>query len=446
MRRAEALWAALPAAVRYPLLASGSGSARLLRIAETLAGAINAASFDPPLEPVLCDLAAHAWETDLFNPKSASLALQLHGQLPFFRPESAAFCRSCAVQSTNFLDTGKSVAAMLERGDTEGAKRVLSAMDAKEPGNPFWLRFAMHLGLLGNELDWYEPWLARPFLPPGFASWFRADYCFARGAWDAALPLYRKAFAATGLTETLARAGECASRLGRREEAAAFWKEAVSRRPWQINLLLRLADCAARTDGPGELPPGKGAIFLYSWNNAAELDATLASLAASDRDGAGVVVLDNGSADATAAVIAAWAGRFGECFRSIALPVNVGAPAARNWLLGDRAAQEADWVVFLDDDARLPRDWLRFFGTSVAAFPRAGVHGCRVVDAASPLRVQSVDLHFEPQVLAGGGACPNDALFLRGGAYRPLRFRPVRVSAPGRFRDRLLPSADAQEP
>ena len=403
MKHAAALWASLPAAVRYPLLASGSGVTRLLRIAETLAGAIN--SDQPgivPLEPALCDMVAHAWEADIFHRKAAALTRQLHTQMPFLFPGTAAFCTNCATLRTNFLDVGQSVAAALETGDTESAKKLLSLMAAKEPENLFWFRFAMHLGLFCNELDWYEPWLSHGSLPLAFAGQVRADYCFARGSWDAALPLYRNAFTETGLTGNLVRAGECALRLGDRAQAAALWKVSAGRRPWQIHLLLRLDDLLRGRDMPGAIPPGRGEIFLYSWNNGDELDATFASLAASDTGSAAITVLDNGSRDATGDVIAAWRARFGERFRSITLPVNVGAPAARNWLLGTRAAGEADWVVFLDDDIVLPPEWLRYFGASMAAHADAVVHGCRIVDAAVPLRAQSVDFHFEPQVLSNG--------------------------------------------
>lgn len=398
------VWKALPPAVRYPLLANGSGAGRLLRIARSLADAVNAGSPSSNiLEGVLCDMVAHAWEINPFARNAAALVLQLHEQMRFLTPPVAAFCAACGALRTDFLDEGRAVGAMLDAGDTGGAKAALGGMAGKEPGNLFWFRFAAHLGFFWNELDWFEPWLETPSLPPFAAAGFRADLFFARSEWERALALYRESFSVSGLAETLVRAGECAKKAGRRELAAGLWKEALSRRPWQVNLVHRLYDLEHDRDLPGAVPRGRGEIFLYSWNNARELDQTLASLAESETGNAAVTVLDNGSRDGTGEVIAAWAGKLGGRFCPVTLPVNIGAPAARNWLLGPGMAADADWVVFVDDDAVLPRDWLRFFGKSMEAFPGAAVFGCRVADAHAPLRAQSVDLHFEPRVTPQGG-------------------------------------------
>ncbi|MDL2210122.1 glycosyltransferase family 2 protein, partial [Desulfovibrio sp. OttesenSCG-928-O18] len=309
------VWKALPPAVRYPLLVNGSGADRLLRIAHTLADAVNADSSDPDiLKNVLCDTVTHAWELDPFAQNAAGLVLQLHAQMPFLTPSAAAFCAACKALRTDFLDQGKAVGAMLEAGDTDSAKAVLERMAEKEPGNLFWFRFAAHLGFFWNELDWFEPWLATPTLPPAIAARFRADYFFARSAWDKARTLYASAFAETGLTECLVRAGECAKRAGQRETAAELWHEALARRPWQVNLVHRLHDLEQNRDLPGNVPPGNGEVFLYSWNNARELDKTLASLAASETGNAAFTALDNGSRDGTGEVVAAWADRLGDRF------------------------------------------------------------------------------------------------------------------------------------
>ncbi len=85
------------------------------------------------------------------------------------------------------------------------------------------------------------------------------------------------------------------------------------------------------------------------------------------------------------------------------MPVNLGAPVARNWLRAQPEVAAADWVAYLDDDALVPPDWLERFGQAVALDPDASAWGCRVVDAAPPPRVQSADLHVCLRPGAGEG-------------------------------------------
>ena len=124
-------------------------------------------------------------------------------------------------------------------------------------------------------------------------------------------------------------------------------------------------------------------------------DATLEALHASELYGCPITVLNNGSTDNTAEILKNWHERTDVDLRVITLPVNIGAPAARNWLLGTEQARAADWVVFLDDDALVPKDWLGLFGRAMHNYPAAAVVGCRIHSAAAPMALQSVDLHFE---------------------------------------------------
>jgi GT2 family glycosyltransferase len=143
-------------------------------------------------------------------------------------------------------------------------------------------------------------------------------------------------------------------------------------------------------------------VLLYSWNKAEFLQLALEALVASDLGDALVVVLDNGSSDGTPAMLRSWKERLGGRMLLVALPCNIGAPAARNWLLSLPETRACDWVAFLDDDAIVPPDWLRYFGRVMRAFPSGAVYGCRVVDHANPLSMQSADLHLEAGGPAGG--------------------------------------------
>jgi len=41
----------------------------------------------------------------------------------------------------------------------------------------------------------------------------------------------------------------------------------------------------------------------------------------------------------------------------IELPVNIGAPAARNWLIARDETWQSDYIAFLDDDITMPENW-----------------------------------------------------------------------------------------
>lgn len=189
---------------------------------------------------------------------------------------------------------------------------------------------------------------------------------------------------------------ECLLALGKREEACSCLRAALALSPWRVGQMLRLFDLESGADQALAPLPGPVAILLYSWNKAGELDATLESLAASDLPwqdgGAAVWVLDNGSSDETPNVLERWKQRLGARLTTLRLPVNVGAPAARNWLLSLPELAAYPFLCFLDDDVSLPADWLYRLGFAVQAYPSASVWGCRVVDEGNALVAQSVDL------------------------------------------------------
>lgn len=114
------------------------------------------------------------------------------------------------------------------------------------------------------------------------------------------------------------------------------------------------------------------------------------------------------STDATADVMRVWGDRMGrDRFVPVRLAVNVGAPAARNWLMQLPQVAACEYTAYLDDDAAVPADWLRHFARAVALRPEAAAWGCRVVDWHSPGLVQSAALHMVPPSRDGrrGGRC-----------------------------------------
>ncbi|WP_300164421.1 glycosyltransferase family 2 protein [Solidesulfovibrio sp.] len=176
----------------------------------------------------------------------------------------------------------------------------------------------------------------------------------------------------------------CLAELGRAGDALAVLRPLWRAEPWHPGLSLRLhalrhplplADLDAR--------PGRLFVFLYTFDRAGLLEATLQSLARSGLGPARVVVLDNGGADDTAAVCRRAAALFPPGrFTSLRLPVNVGAPAGRNWLAAVSGVGEGDLAAYVDDDVTLPPDWLPGLVAALAADPDADVAGARVVCAA----------------------------------------------------------------
>ncbi|MCB5272434.1 MAG: glycosyltransferase [Candidatus Cloacimonetes bacterium] len=129
-------------------------------------------------------------------------------------------------------------------------------------------------------------------------------------------------------------------------------------------------------------------IFIYSWNKAAELEVTLRSLAATDYPNYKVFILNNGSDDGTAELLATLPPQLFREYKVITLPINIGAPAARNWLYVDPETSEAEYIAYFDDDIEVQPDWLVLLLQSLLQNPRAGVVGAKIINASNPKTVQ----------------------------------------------------------
>jgi GT2 family glycosyltransferase len=423
-----AVWAALPPALHKRLLFPADDPSLLLRLAQDHLGAMTAPSRREILAPVFADMVLCAFESTFLDPQAASALSQVQKQIPFLPPEAAAFAARLASAAPASPEDGKEAERLLAKRNIQALQAFLDEKRHREKDPLFWLGPARRLGIHLGEGDWYEPWLASCALPEPVARILRADWHFSRRDWDQAAAGYEAALSRMPLPGLEIRLGECLRRLGQREKAAGMWQRALARRPWQINLILRLTDCLQGRDLPGDIPPGKGHILLYSWNHEADLRQTLDSLAQSRLGSARVLALDNGSSDGTSILLRAFARRMGDAAEVISLPVNIGAPAARNWLLAHERVRDSDWAVFLDDDALVPPDWLEYFGAALKAYPQAGIIGCRVVEKAAPLTIQSADLHFDLQdeTLRTGTHPGNNVLndYIRGadfGQYSYLR-------------------------
>jgi glycosyltransferase involved in cell wall biosynthesis len=117
-------------------------------------------------------------------------------------------------------------------------------------------------------------------------------------------------------------------------------------------------------------------VCVPTYNRALSLARTLDTLAAQigvNWANVEVVVVDNNCTDDTANVVAAAAAR---------LPVRrvveqaQGSSQARNRAL---AVSRGRWIIFIDDDVLLERNWLRSYGEAFEVFPEASFAGGRIV-------------------------------------------------------------------
>ncbi|PKN08446.1 MAG: glycosyl transferase family 2 [Deltaproteobacteria bacterium HGW-Deltaproteobacteria-8] len=190
-------------------------------------------------------------------------------------------------------------------------------------------------------------------------------------------------------------------RLGRAETGRALLAGVFASLPWHTHLGLKLH---ALSSPPPMARPGAAAdaaILLYSWNKADLVRQTLESLAGTDIAGARIWALDNGSTDGTGEAMEAAKALFPpDVLNVVRVPVNIGAPAARNWLLSLPEVRARAWAVFLDDDVLLPQAWLsRLLGAGMAddlSGGRCGAVGCRIVSASLPTGLQSADYQLFP--------------------------------------------------
>lgn len=180
---------------------------------------------------------------------------------------------------------------------------------------------------------------------------------------------------------SLSRAAEMHRRQGDIDQALALYGRALELAPLQHPYALRMQALRAPfVPDHGLVDSKRVCIYLYSYNKGQVLGETLESLSHCAIGPARLKILLNGCTDDSAAVAA----RARELFprnevEIISLPVNIGAPAARNWLLAQPATKESEYVAFLDDDVYLQPDWLAHLLTVAESDPRIGNVGCKVV-------------------------------------------------------------------
>ena len=335
-----------------------------------------------------------AWEEDPLDGDLAASLLQLEGRRPCFDLELKQILTLVSRHWAKPETIANYQAYIAAKQFEQGLVLVRQAL-REAPDNLFWRQQAITLcEMLGHAQ------LAQVFLksgPTGLAPLFaflRGNMHFQLGNWEQAEKEYSSA--PENMLLPYERRAEALERLGKIEKASGLRSLVLRQKPWHTTLALRTYETFRKQPLLSTLPKASTAVLTYSFNKAGNLDGCLESLAASsgwDK----IFALNNGSTDQTAVVLQAWENKIGkDRFQIIPLPVNVGAAAARNWLITEASRYSFDFAAFLDDDVLLPPDWLDCFATARSLFPGAGVWGCRVVDSAAPYLAQSADMHILP--------------------------------------------------
>ncbi|MFV0421825.1 glycosyltransferase family 2 protein [Oleidesulfovibrio sp.] len=338
-----------------------------------------------------------AWEAEPLDGGTASQLLALDSMQPFLSP-SVRNAAAAVKESWKQPEDLRYLNRLLQKRDAELTLSYLDKQATKDSANTFWMQQHLAVAAYEGMFDRGMAAIASATLPEPVKKRLLADWKFLQRDFEGAAVLYEQAWSESSpeVTEHLIRRAEALIRAGARDDATRVWKSALVRRGWDSSLTLRLHDVLTGFDMKKTKPEGRGAVLLYTWNKDSALDIALGSLFASELYDAGIVVLNNGSTDETPAVLQKWQQTFGERMHVVTLPCNVGAPAARNWLMHLSELDDCSWVAYLDDDVDLPVDWLGRLGAVKQEFADAAAWGCRVVDHANPALMQAVDMHVDP--------------------------------------------------
>jgi len=136
--------------------------------------------------------------------------------------------------------------------------------------------------------------------------------------------------------------------------------------PWALGAvfaLVRLKElqCLGPEQLPGPLPPVT--LCIPARNEAPDLAKALDSWLAQEHPGLRILVVDDGSTDATPAILAerekAYPGRLRVLRNEVLPPGWLGKNHALDLASRQREAQEAAWLLFVDADVQAPPDLLR---------------------------------------------------------------------------------------
>jgi GT2 family glycosyltransferase len=318
--------------------------------------------YDGNLEKLLNIMAAQVQEAPPFPQIESSSAIPLHEAVDLVesKRENPTELLSLCKNTSSPLVRHICLAVMWQYGLLEDVlPDLLHALPDNSRSRPFFAWAVFRLGNLGLVED-----LLRPSPPSWLAYNLRAQMARARGDHQAAL---------------------------------ALWQASLSLEPAQPHLIEIIAQQELANRILPKPTEHKVHILFYTFNKLETTLATLQSLLTSDIGDARITLLNNGSTTFSPEEFSAGVSQTaqGRSVEIIQLPINIGAPAARNWLYHLPHVQEADYIAFLDDDVLLPKNWLRMYIQDLCDYPDTCAVGPKGLNPTPYKTIQYVYRYFQ---------------------------------------------------
>jgi len=187
-------------------------------------------------------------------------------------------------------------------------------------------------------------------------------------------------------------------RLGKKRQALEAWEQSLGMDGFQVPVYLKMYDAVSGQDNGAveNLSDCAINILMYTYNKLDMFRQTLERLAGTELGAARILLLENSCTDGTRDYLTSVQDLFpNNTVKVINLPTNIGAPAARNWLLAQPENRSCDFIAYLDDDVILQNDWLKRLAGTLKKFPRAAVAGTKVVNQYRPKTIQYIYRFFD---------------------------------------------------
>lgn len=270
-------------------------------------------------------------------------------------------------------------------GKQEEAYTLLCQKLQENPGHVGYAEMLLELTLTFDfELgQWFDAFETHPLLKHDWQA-YAAFQAAKQGKHELAVNLWESLQSSdfTSGDNTLNHIGMSYSNLGEKNKAREIFMRSLALDPSQhaIKHLINEIDSPFKVDD--DILDGRNVpILIYTYNKARLLEITLRDVCESDIGNCDVIVLINGCTDHSLEVARQAQAKYtNRTIEIIDMPINMGAPAARNYLLDHvKKTRDFKYVAYLDDDVTLPKNWLTSLVTAMEEDAKIGAVGCQVL-------------------------------------------------------------------